>query len=162
MEIKQINLSDVKEINEIRNYYILNTNYIFRKSAKSFDDDYAFFEEIINKEYPAVVALENGEILGFAYLYPFRSLDGYDKTMELSIYVKPNLSKKGIGSDLLNQIFKKSNDKYHVIISVITSSNENSIKFHKKHGFYTTGELKEVGFLNNEFLDVTFMQKIIN
>ncbi len=161
MHIKKLELSDVKIVNEIRNYYIENTNYIFRRHKKTYDEDYEFFSECLNKNYPVHVVEENKEIIGFAYLYPFRSLDGYDKTFELSIYVKPNLKQKGIGSILLQQIESTSKDICHTIISVITSDNLNSIRFHEKNGFTTIGTMRECGSINGMFLDATFMQKLL-
>ncbi len=161
MQIRQLKLDDVLEVNKIRNFYISNTNYIFRRSEKGYQDDYAFFEEVLEKDYPCVTLEVENEVLGFAYLYPFRALDGYDKTMELSIYLKPNIEKKGYGKLILEEIEKLSKDKYHVIVSVITSDNFNSIDFHKKRGFEIMGELKEVGFVNGTYLDATFMQKIL-
>lgn len=161
MKIENITLDDIKEINKIRNYYISNTNYIFRRCEKSYDNDLDFFKECLANNYPCVVAKDGNEITGFAYLYPFRSLDGYDKTMELSIYTSPNKKQKGIGSALLKEIEALSKDKYHTLVSVITADNQNSIAFHKKTGFTEIGTMKECGYVNGTFLDATFMQKIL-
>ncbi len=161
MGVRTLKLEDVLEVNKIRNYYISNTNYIFRRSEKDYESDVSFFKEVLENNYPCVVYEENGEIIGFAYLSPFRALDGYDKTMELSIYLKPSNDKKGLGTIILEEIENLSKNKYHVIVSVITSDNLNSILFHEKRGFKIMGELKEVGFVNNKYLDATFMQKIL-
>lgn len=159
MQIRKLVLADVKEVNAIRNYYISNTNYIFRRCEKDYQSDIDFFEELLDKNYPVVVAVDDTTIVGFAYLYPFRSLDGYDRTMELSIYLEKDCKQNGIGSKLLEEIEKLSIDKYHAIISVITSDNTGSIDFHYKKGFELVGEMKEVGFVNNKYLNATFMQK---
>ncbi len=159
MMIRKLTLDDVKVVNNIRNYYISNTNYIFRRCEKDYQSDLDFFNEVLEKDYPVVVATENDNIIGFAYLYPFRSLDGYDRTMELSIYLDKDSKQNGIGSKILAEIEKLSIGKYHVIISVITSDNQGSIDFHLKKGFELVGTMKEVGFVNNKYLDATFMQK---
>lgn len=161
MEIRKTILSDVKDINDIRNYYIENTVYVFRNSKKSYEDDYSFFEDIIKNDYPSVTLIENEEVIGFSYVAPFRPIDGYIKTMELSIYLKEGYGKNGYGKKMLEEIETLSKGRYHVLISVISKVNENSISFHKKNGFSVAGEFKEIGFLKNTYLDVTFMQKIL-
>lgn len=162
MEFRKLNLSDVLEINTIRNYYIKSTNYIFRRSKKSYGEDLEFFQNVIEKNYPCVVYIDDNSILqGFAYLYPFREIDGYDRTMELSIYLKNGIENKGVGSALLTEIEELCKNRFHCLVSVITSENKASIKFHKKNGFNKVGELKECGFMQNEYIDVTFMQKIL-
>lgn len=162
MKFRKLDLNDVLEVNTIRNYYIKTTNYIFRTTTKDYGDDLEFFEDMIARDYPCVVCIDEFDILqGFAYVSPFRSIDGYDKTVELSIYLKSELAHKGIGSALLSEVEKLCEDKFHCLVSVITSENKNSIKFHKKNGFNKVGELKECGFMKNQYIDVTFMQKIL-
>ncbi len=162
MIIRNIEMEDVLQINAIRNYYISTTNYIFRRSTKTYESDLEFFEMQKKDALPSITCVEGGEVLGFAYLSPLRGLDGYDRTMELSIYVKEGVHKKGIGNMLMQKIEDLSKDKYHTIVSLITSDNFGSIEFHKKNGYIITGELKESGYVNGKYLDVTFMQKILD
>ncbi len=159
MEIRKVELDDVLEINNIRNYYINNTDYIFRREQRKYDEEAKFFKEVLEKDYPCLVYEEDNQILGFAYLSPFRVLDGYDRTMELSIFLKPNIQRNGIGSSILKEIENLSKDKYHCLVSVITRTNERSISFHKKNGFEIVGQMKEVGFINKKYIDIVIMQK---
>lgn len=162
MKFRNLELSDVLEINTIRNHYIETTNYIFRRAKKDYGDDLEFFEDTLEKDYPCIVCIDDFDVLqGFAYVSPFREIDGYDRTMELSIYLKSGLENKGLGSELLHELEKLCEGRFHCLVSVITSDNKNSIKFHKKNGFSKVGELKESGFMKNQYVDVTFMQKIL-
>ncbi len=161
MKIRKLTLEDIKPVNKIRNHYISTTKNICRSCKKSLEDDIDFFTEILNNDYPVVVCDIDGDIVGFAYLSPFRNTDGYDKTMELSIYLSPNYVSKGLGTMLLKEIEAMSKEKYHVIVSVITSSNEDSIKFHLKNDFNIFGEMKDACYLDGNYFDITFMQKLI-
>lgn len=160
-QIRNLTLDDVKQINDIRNYYIENTDFIFRNEKKSFEEDLKYFEEILDKGYPAIVLADGDNILGFANLSPFRSTDGYDKTAELSIYLKDDIHNTGFGTLLLEEIEKLAINKYHLILSVISSTNTKSISFHEKNEYSVAGVLKESGFINNKYIDVTIMQKFI-
>lgn len=162
MEIRKTTLSDVKEINDIRNYYIENTLFIFRNNIKSYDEEYSFFKDIIKNDYPSVTLIDNGEVVGFSYVAPFRAIDGYNRTMELSIYLKDGYGRNGYGKKMLEEIENLSKDRYHVLVSVVSKVNDKSISFHEKNGFSIVGEFKEIGRLKNTYLDVTFMQKILN
>ncbi len=162
MNIKPIEKKYVEEINKIRNYYIANTNYIFSRGLRDINWEYEFFRLQSQNGFPSILCVDDNEtVLGFAYLSPFRALDGYDRTMELTIYVKNDIHKQGIGNALYAEIERLSIGKYHTIVSVITSDNKGSIEFHKKHGYIITGELKESGYVNGKYLDATFMQKFL-
>lgn len=160
-QIRNLTLDDVKQINDIRNYYIENTDFIFRNEKKSFEEDLKYFKEILDKDYPAIVLVDGDTILGFSNLSPFRSTDGYDKTAELSIYLKNDMDSRGYGTLLLREIEKLAINKYHLILSVISSTNTKSISFHEKNEYSIAGVLKESGFISNKYIDVTIMQKII-
>ncbi len=162
MNIKNIEKKHVEQINAIRNYYINNTNYIFSRTDIDIFYELEFFRLQSQNGFPSIVCVDDDEnVIGFAYLAPFRTLDGYDRTMELTIYVEKNSHKQGIGNALYDEIERLATGKFHTIVSAITSDNYGSIEFHKKKGYVVTGELKESGYVNGKYLDVTFMQKIL-
>ena len=47
------------------------------------------------------------------------------------------------------------------IVSIITTSNKESLSFHKKLGFNTLANIKNVAYKHGKWLDVTFMDKDI-
>ena len=69
----------------------------------------------------------------------------------------------GIGHRLLKEIIQSSlkNKSIKTIIAVIGNNSKSSIKTHQKNGFNMIGTLKKVGFKNNQWLDATYMQKIL-
>lgn len=50
----------------------------------------------------------------------------------------------------------------HVMVAGIEASNEGSIRLHKKLGFQEIGTLREVGSKFGRWLDLTFMQLILD
>ena len=162
MIIKQATEEHLKDINEITNYSILNTNFNFNFEAKTLEDTKKWYYEHLEKDFPIIVCLSNNQVVGWASLSTFREYRGYDKTVEVSLYVKNEHKRKGIGSLLLKSIEEEGKKrKYHAIVSAITGGNDASINLHKKFGYNVKCVFEEIGFKNNEFLDVVFLYKIL-
>ena len=52
------------------------------------------------RRYPYIVAVENGEILGYAYTGPFGERAAYSWSVETSIYLRQDVRGKGLGKRL--------------------------------------------------------------
>ncbi len=162
MIIKNASENHLNEINEITNYSIINTNFNFNFEPKTLEDTKKWYYEHMEKNFPIIVCLIDDKVVGWASLSTFRDYRGYDKTVEVSLYVKNNYKRMGIGSLLLQKIEEKArNRKFNSIISVITGGNDASINLHKKFGYEIKGTFEKIGFKNNDFLDVLFLYKIL-
>ena len=66
----------------------------------------------------------------------------------------------GIGDALMREILSlaKTNPKIHTVISLIEGSNETSIHLHEKHGFTYCGQIKQVGYKFDKWLDLNTYQ----
>lgn len=160
MKIDNAKEKHLEEIKDIMNYSILNSNYNFNFKPKTSSDMQEWYNEHKIKNYPIIVCLIDEEVVGWASLSSFRGYQAYDKTAEVSVYVKNIHQNKGIGLYLLNQLEKKSED-FHSIVSVITGGNDASINLHKKAGYTYKCTFQQLGYKNNQFLDVVFMHKIL-
>lgn len=162
MKIENLKVEDIKNCLDIYNYYILNTTNTLEEDALSID---SFKNRClsIQKEFPFIVIKnDNDQILGYAYLHKFHERSAYRRTVELSIYVSKDHLKEHIGTMLLEQIEKLAKDLgYTNIISIITSENIGSIKFHEKHGYLLEGHLKNVAFKFNRDISVYYYRKHI-
>ena len=68
------------------------------------------YKNITDKKLPYLVALDDENVVGIAYLNKFRDKSGYRFVYENTIYVNNEYVKKGIGSKLLKKLiteFKK-------------------------------------------------------
>ena len=55
-----------------------------------------------NEKYEWIVYVENSEILGYAYIGPYRSREAYKFTVETSLYIKYGHQRKGISKQIIN------------------------------------------------------------
>ncbi|MBE6051548.1 MAG: N-acetyltransferase [Clostridium sp.] len=160
--IRNVKLKDAKEIVNIYNHYILNTNITFEIDALT-SEEMANRIESKTKDNPWIVYEENNNILGYAYVGEFRGRIADRFTKEVSIYLKKDVVSKGIGTKLMNALIEKCKNEYdiHTLISVVTMPNNASTAIHKKFEFKRAGYFKEVGFKNDKWLDVEYLQLIL-
>ncbi len=106
--------------------------------------------------HPLLVAEEDGAVLGYASLSPYRDFDAYLQTVELSVYVAPAQRGRGIASALMEAILRMAREDAgtHTVVSVIAGGNEASVRLHEKFGFTYSGTLHEVGLKFGRYLDI--------
>lgn len=156
--IRQFQETDIEQLLEIYNYYVLNTVVTFDiepLSLVSFEKKLTH----INKDYPFFVYEENNEILGYAYASKWRLKAAYNKTVETTVYLKDGYGGRQIGSKLYKTLLDRLKDlEYHVVLGGLTLPNDASVKLHEKFGFEQVSHFKEVGKKFDTWLDVGFWQ----
>lgn len=108
-----------------------------------------------------LAACQNNEILGWAALSPTSSRLVYSGVVEVSIYIKKEYKNQGIGTELLNNLIKVSeNNGFWTLQSGIIKENTASIELHEKCGFRVIGIREKVGKMNNGIWhDVVLMER---
>lgn len=163
MKIRNIESQDIEKCCQIYNYYIENTCYTLEEKKLSLDDFKARVESI-NAKFPYIVVENDAkEVIGYAYLNTFNSRSAYKITADLSIYISKDHLGEHVGSLLLNQIEKLAlKQGIKNIISIVTSENENSFKFHIKNGFELQGTIKDVAVKFSKVISVHYFKKVIS
>lgn len=108
-----------------------------------------------------LVARSGSEVLGWAALSPTSSRCVYAGVVDVSIYIGNKFRGMGIGSALLTELIKLSEEEgFWTLQSGIIKENIASIKLHKKCGFREIGIREKVGKMNNEkWMDVILMER---
>jgi phosphinothricin acetyltransferase len=108
-----------------------------------------------------VAASDQGEILGFAYVAPWRQKSAYRTTVEDSIYLRPAATRKRIGTKLLEELLIQSRASgVKEVVAVISDSGaESSVRLHEQFGFKKQGHLGKVGYKFERWLGTILMQK---
>lgn len=149
---------DAKAIADIYNYYVENTFVTFEEQSVTVQEMGQRIESKL-KKYFFFVWEENGEILGYAYADEWKSRCAYKYTVESSVYLRQEAAGRGIGTKLYNMLIELLKEKgIHIVLAGIAIPNEASIALHEKLGFEKTGQLKEVGFKNDRWIDVGYWQ----
>lgn len=160
--LRKATLEDLGEITDIYNYAIENLTATFDENQKTIEERKIWFETHQIDKYPLIVAEEEGEILGWGSISPFRERSAYRFTGETSIYVRKDIQGQGIGTRLLKKLIDLTRESdLHTLIAVIADGNEASIRLHANLGFQIVGQMQEIGYKFEDWVDVLLMQKLI-
>jgi phosphinothricin acetyltransferase len=112
---------------------------------------------------PYLVAIADGEVLGFAYAGPYRLRPGYRYTVEDSVYIAPTANGRGVGRALLAAVISRAESRgLRQMLAVIgDSANAASIGLHRSLGFRQVGLLPSVGFKFGRWVDSVIMQRAL-
>lgn len=146
--------------------YAIVSYWIEHSNANMFwaPQDYASFYQDqlqIAKEYPYLVALHQGEVIGFGYAHAFLQRDAYQYDAELTIYFQ-----KGPHYGLVLPLYEKLEELclamgFCNLISCTTASNVESLAFQKKVGFISYGLLEKAAYKNGQWHGVEWLYKPI-
>ena len=154
--------SDIPAILDIYSPYILNTATSFEYTVPSLEEFTQRFEST-TAQFPWLVWEEDGTVMGYAYAsYPF-SRAAYRWVCATSIYLAPDIQRKGIGRKLyaaLEGILTQQG--YQKTYAIITSDNPGSVCFHEKEGFRFLAEFPDCGIKFSKLYSVIWMEKTLN
>lgn len=154
--------SDYPVVKEIYDYYVQNTTVTFATNPVTL----AELKETVligHPKYKSFLIKVDHNICGFCYFSQYRKREAYDRTAEVTLYLKPGFQGKGIGKQTLKMLeavaFKNG---IRVLIAVITAGNDASVSLFEKNGYEKCAHFRKVGEKFNRLLDVVAMQKILD
>ncbi len=160
--VRLVQDEDIERILEIYKPYIEDTVITFETEVP---DIHIFRDRIrrISAEYPYIVYLNKGKIVGYAYAHRHMERAAYQWNAELSIYVDQEYLHCGIGKTLykvLIEILKLQN--VYNVYGCVAIPNLESEKLHESFGFHKLGVYHNTGYKNGAWQDVAWFEKTIN
>lgn len=160
--IREATENDLNKLLEIYNDIILHTTAVYQYETHTFEMRKEWLEMKQQQGFPVYVAEEENSILGFSTFGPFRNWQAYKYSVENSVYVASNHRGKGIGKLLLPPLIDTAKKlDMHTIIAGIDATNDVSIRLHKSFGFEEVAHFKQVGYKFDRWLDLKFLQLIL-
>jgi L-amino acid N-acyltransferase YncA len=152
---------DLPAISAIYNHYIRTSTATYQVEPETLDERREWFNDH-GERYPAVVAEDDGEVVGWGALSPFRNRFGYRFTVEASVYVRHDCHRQGIGRALLADLIDRARLLgYHTLIGGASADQTASLALQESLGFTTVAHFREVGHKFDRWLDVVFMQLML-
>jgi L-amino acid N-acyltransferase len=154
---------DLPAILEIYNDVIIHTTAVFQYTIHTTEMRREWFETKKEQGFPVFVALDGPVITGFSTIGWFRAWQGYKYSVENSVYVDSKFRGRGIGKQLLEPLIGAARTlNMHTIVAGIEAANIESITLHEKFGFREVAHFKEVGFKFGRWLDLKFLQLVLD
>lgn len=165
MEIRMAVRDDLSRITEIYNQGIADRMATLEADAKTEGQMEAWWEAHCDS-YPVIVSVENtpdgSDVTAYACLNPFNSRCCYSGVCDFSIYVAREWRGKGIGKQLLSALEDEARRiGYHKLVLSTLRHNTPAIGLYAKLGYRMVGTYHEQGILDEKFVDVTIMEKIL-
>jgi phosphinothricin acetyltransferase len=155
VELRELRKEDWPAVKAIYEQGIAGGNATFETEAPSWDD-----WDRTHLEGYRLVALQEGEVVGWAALGPVSERCVYEGVAENSVYVADHAQGRGIGRALLEELVTRSErDGIWTIQTGIFPENEASIELHKRCGFRVVGVRERIGKHHGVWRDVVFMER---
>ncbi|MGS2761225.1 N-acetyltransferase family protein [Sinomicrobium sp. M5D2P9] len=157
-ELQEEHLPEVKKIYD---WYIANSTATFHTEPVEIEELREFIY-LGHSRYTSCLIRVNNEIAGYCFLTPYKKRQAYDRSAEITIYLKPEMGKKGIGKAALEYLEKRAiNNGVKNLLGIITGDNHGSIALFTKCGYAQCACFRNVGDKFGKILDVVAYQKEI-
>jgi L-amino acid N-acyltransferase YncA len=163
LTIRDVQPDDAQALLDIYAPYVQTTCVTFETKVPALADFRGRIEQYrFTLGFPYKVAELNGGIAGYAYAHPFHEREAYRFTAETSVYIKQDLRRGGIGTELYQSVLEDlTHSGFHAVIAILGYPNEASKRFHEKFGFREIGYFREVGYKFDRWLDAGYLEKIL-
>ena len=154
---------DLPQILHIYNEVIRNSTAVYSEEEFTPARGQTWFDAKTDHGYPVIVVRDPSGIAGFGTFGEFRAWPCYRHSVEHSVHVRADRRGQGIGRALVLELLARAAaSSKHVMIAGIDADNAVSIGLHRSLGFAAVGHFHEVGFKFGRWLDLVFMQRILD
>jgi phosphinothricin acetyltransferase len=152
--------ADIPAITRIYAHAVLHGTATFELEPPSEAEMTRRMQALLDGRFPYFVAETDGQVAGYAYAALFRPRPAYRFTVENSVYIAPDMHRRGVGKALIKKLIEVCTAMgFRQMIAVIGDSDQAaSIGVHKACGFEPAGNLKAVGWKFGKWLDTPLMQ----
>ena len=162
--IRDVEDRDLPAILAIHNRAITTSTAIFSFHEVDIENRRAYVADRRARGFPFLVAASPEDaVMGYASFGDFRPHDGYFRTVEHSIYVAEAFRRRGVAAALMPPLIARAAEMgKHAIVGGLDAANAASVALHERFGFSRVGLLPQTGFKFGRYLDLLFMQKILD
>src|SRR3954449_9211397 len=150
---------DAEAVARIYNQGIAERQATFETRPRTAEEVRAWLDQ----ERPFLVATdERDQPVGFARLTPYSTRKAYAGIGEHGIYVDPAARGQGVAITLLNELAQAAEQAgYYKLTSRIFTTNEASLRLHRRTGFTEVGIQRRHGRLDGEWKDTMLVERLL-
>jgi phosphinothricin acetyltransferase len=154
---------DLEALTALYNHYVVETAITFDLAPFTVDERRPWLEHYrLAGPHRLLVALDGGELVGYASSSRFREKAAYATSIETSVYLAPERRGAGLGSMLYTALFDAlAGEDIHRAYAGVTLPNEASMALHRRFGFVDIGTMHEVGRKFDRYWDVVLLERTL-
>ncbi len=163
MEIREATRNDVAAITYIYNQGIEDRSATLETQLRTPEERTAWLTTL-GSRHPVLVAVNNSDtVVGWGSLNPFNPRSAYDHVVDFSIYIAREQRGRGIGDALLGALETRARMLgYHKMVLASFPTNVPGMRLYERHSFQTVGIYHEQGMLDDRWVDVIIMEKLLS
>lgn len=164
VEVRDGTEDDLPAVAAIYTHYVLKTTTTFNTEVRTPTEwRERHLHNVVEGPYDLLVAVRDGVVVGFVETGRFRPKPAYDSSVEVTVYVAPDVVAGGIGAALFRELLDRLHrSRFHRAYSVIALPNDRSVRFHERFGFVHRGTLTEAGRKFGRYLDIAFYERALD
>jgi len=153
--IREAKTNDFQYIIDILNIAILRRSVTTILIPETVESRKLWFDDHLNKRHPIYVAELEGRVVGWLAVGAYRpGREGYRKAGELSYYIDPEHTRKGIANALLNFAVAESQKRgLTTLVAVVLGGNHSSQKLLTKNKFERWGHFPGIAEIDGQIID---------
>ena len=160
LAIRAATPADARGMNDIYNRYVASSHATFDLEPMTIGARLEWLAEHGGGRHRAIVAVEDGALLGFASSGRYRIRPAYDPSVETSVYVDERHTGRGIGTLLYAALFDElRHEDVHRAYAGIALPNPASVALHERCGFREVGRFTEQGRKFGRYWDVAWFER---
>ncbi|MEU6099006.1 N-acetyltransferase family protein [Streptomyces sp. NPDC047079] len=154
---------DLRALTDIYNHYVRETPVTFDTAVFTPEERRPWLlshPEDGPHRLMVAVDRESQEVLGYATSSGFRAKPAYATSVEVTVYLAPHATGRGVGTHLYGALFAAlAGEDLHRAYAGIAQPNEASVRLHERFGFRHVGTYREVGRKFGRYWDVAWYEK---
>jgi L-amino acid N-acyltransferase YncA len=162
VQVREAIPADAAALAAIYNHYVEHTVVTFEEAPLSAAEMASRMMDIATAALPWLVAVDDHAVVGYAYAMKWRLRSAYRFSVEVTVYLAPDVVGRGAGTMLYAALFTElERCGVHAVIGGIALPNAPSIRLHEKFGMQKVAHFREVGFKFGQWVDVGYWQRVL-
>src|ERR671917_2132633 len=159
--VRPANAVDIPEITRIYNEGIRDRLATLETEERTPQERRAWLEAR-DERHPVLVAERAGAVAGWGSLNVFNPRPAYAHVADFSIYVGREARGGGIGKALLAALLERARELgYHKLVLAAFPHNDAGMRLYTRFGFREVGVYREQGLLDDAWVDVVIMERLL-
>ncbi len=153
--------ADLPQLNDLYNHYVRESPVTFDLEPIRLERRREWFTRYATTgRHRLLVAAAAEHVVGYATSSPFRPKQAYETSVETTVYLAPDATGHGIGTQLYAALFAAlAGEDIHRAYAGITMPNDASVTLHERFGFLQAGYFREQGRKFGNYWDVAWYEK---
>jgi phosphinothricin acetyltransferase len=152
---------DLPALTDLYNHYVKTSPATFDLAPVSLESRKIWMSRYADSgPHRLLVAIDDGEVAGYATSGKLREKPGYLTSIETTVYVHPDRHGRGIGTHLYTKLFAAlAGEDVHRAFAAIVIPNPSSVALHQRFGFAPLGTFREAGRKFGRYWDVQWFER---